>query len=63
MARYVEGHEVMDYRRLLELAGLMVRERAANEGSPPQPLEIVVFEDAGRTPSESQLAFRQRWLH
>jgi len=62
MARYVEGHEVMDYRRLLELAGLMVRERAANEGSPPQ-LEIVAFEDAGRTPSEWQLAFRQRWLH
>ena len=63
MARYVEGHEVMDYRRLVELAGLMVRERAANEQSPPQPLEIVAFEDAGRTPSPSQLAFRQRWLH
>ena len=62
MARYVEGHEVMDYHRLLERAGLMVRERTVNVESPPQPLEIVAFETAGRTPSETQLAFRQRWL-
>ena len=62
MARYVEGHEVMDYHRLLERAGLMVRERTVNVESPPQPLEIVAFETAGRTPSEAQLAFRQRWL-
>ena len=62
MARYVEGHEVMDYHRLLERAGLIVRERTVNVESPPQPLEIVAFETAGRTPSEAQLAFRQRWL-
>ncbi len=60
MGRYVEGHEVMDYRRLLERAGLLLRERSSSEES--TPLEIVTLEAAGRTPSAEQLAFRQRWL-
>jgi predicted metalloprotease with PDZ domain len=62
MARYVEGHSVMDYRRLLKRAGLIVRERSRRDGPSPQPLEIVTFEAAGRTPSIEQLAFRRRWL-
>ena len=32
MARYVEGHEVMDYHRLLERAGLMVRRADRTHG-------------------------------
>jgi hypothetical protein len=50
----------MDYRRLLERAGLLLRERSSSEES--TPLEIVTLEAAGRTPSAEQLAFRQRWL-
>jgi hypothetical protein len=52
----------MDYRRLLKRAGLIVRERSRRDGPSPQPLEIVTFEAAGRTPSIEQLAFRRRWL-
>ena len=62
MGRYVEGHHVMDYGRLLERAGLLLRPRAAGGDSQAPVLEIVTLEAIGRRPSKDQLAFRNRWL-
>jgi predicted metalloprotease with PDZ domain len=62
MTRYVEGHDVMDYGRLLEHGGLLLRECVGRDDASPHSLEIVTFEAAGRTPSTEQLAFRQQWL-
>jgi predicted metalloprotease with PDZ domain len=60
--RYVEGHQVMDYKRLVKRAGLVVRQRPSDGRSEGPALEIVTLETAGRAPSTGQLSFRNLWL-
>jgi hypothetical protein len=62
IGRYVEGHDVMDYRQLVSRAGLVVRQRASDGGSEGPALEIVTLEAVGRVPSKAQLKFRNLWL-
>jgi predicted metalloprotease with PDZ domain len=62
--RYVEGHYVMDYERLLANAGLVLRARKGAPGmSNGRELEVVTTEVAGGRLSEAQRAFRARWLN
>ena len=62
--RYIEGHDVMDYERLLANAGLVLR---ASKGAPGvsngRELEIVTTEAAGGKLTDLQRAFRARWLN
>jgi predicted metalloprotease with PDZ domain len=62
IGRYVEGHDVMDYRQLVSRAGLVVRQRASDGSSEGPALEIVTLEAVGRVPSKAQLKFRNLWL-
>ena len=63
LGRFVQGHEVADYRRLLESVGLMLRPtgRGAPAGGSLRQ-EIVTFELAGRELTEQQRRFRTAWL-
>jgi predicted metalloprotease with PDZ domain len=60
--RYVEGHSVMDYERLLTLAGLTMQRLVPAGDIGPPGFEIVTMESLGRTPSKEQLDFREHWL-
>jgi predicted metalloprotease with PDZ domain len=62
IGRYVEGHHVMDYQRLVRSAGLVVRQRPSERRSEGPALEIVTLEAIGRAPSKAQLSFRNLWL-
>ena len=62
IGRYVEGHHVMDYQRLVRSAGLVVRQRPSERHSEGPALEIVTLETIGRAPSKAQLSFRNLWL-
>jgi predicted metalloprotease with PDZ domain len=55
-ARYIQGHELADYRRLLMVAGLLVR--PASRGR----VEVVPVESAGSELTAAQRAFRDNWL-
>ena len=55
-ARYIQGRELADYRRLLMPAGLVVR--PASRGR----VEIVPVESAGGSLTASQREFREHWL-
>ena len=55
-ARYVQGHELADYRRLLMPAGLLVR--SASRGR----VEVVPVESAGGSLTAAQREFRDNWL-
>jgi predicted metalloprotease with PDZ domain len=57
--QFVQGHDVADYRQLLEGAGLMLR--PAGPGVSARQ-EIVTFEVAGRQLTERQRRFRTAWL-
>jgi predicted metalloprotease with PDZ domain len=61
IGRYVQGHDVMDYRRLLKRAGLLLRPRPPGDAGTPA-FDIVTLEMAGTTPSRDQLVFRRMWL-
>jgi predicted metalloprotease with PDZ domain len=62
--RYIEGHDVMDYRRLLANAGLVLRRRESSSGgSSKGELEVVTAEAAGGNLSDAQRSFRTRWLN
>jgi hypothetical protein len=61
--RYVEGHRVMDYERLLKLAGLATQRRVPADDLEAPDFEILTFEAVGRTASKNQLSFRKQWLH
>ena len=55
-ARYIQGHELADYRRLLMVAGLLVR--PASRGR----VEVVPVESAGSSLTAAQREFRDNWL-
>ena len=55
-ARYIQGHELADYRRLLMAAGLLAR--PASRGR----VEVVPVESAGGSLSAAQRQFRDNWL-
>ena len=63
VGRFVQGHDVADYRRLLEGAGLVLRPvgPGVRVGESPRQ-EIVMFESAGRELTEQQRRFRTAWL-
>ena len=54
--RYIRGHEMADYRDLLEQAGFLVR------AAPRGRLEVVPVEMSGGSLSPSQQLFRRDWL-
>lgn len=58
LRRYVQGHEVPEYRRLLELAGLVFQPVADR----PNASTLVTAESAGRTLTPEQRSFRDAWL-
>jgi predicted metalloprotease with PDZ domain len=60
--RYVEGHDVVDYARLLSRAGLVFRPRATAAGKSSGDFEVVLSEDAGQPLTEAQRRFRDAWL-
>jgi predicted metalloprotease with PDZ domain len=55
-ARYIQGHELADYRRLLMAAGLLVRP------GPRGRVEVVPIESAGGSLTADQRRFRSSWL-
>jgi predicted metalloprotease with PDZ domain len=55
-ARYIQGHDVVDYAKLLTPAGLVVRKSDA------QRIEIVPVEQTGGSLSPEQKRFRDSWL-
>jgi predicted metalloprotease with PDZ domain len=55
-ARYIQGHELADYKRLLTVAGLLVR--PASRGR----VEVVPVESAGSSLTAAQREFRDNWL-
>jgi predicted metalloprotease with PDZ domain len=59
-ARYIEGHDVVDYARLLARAGLVLRQRPG--GKSDTDFELVLSEAAGQTPSDAQRRFRDAWF-
>ena len=63
-ARYIEGHDVVDYARLLSRAGLLLRQRQGSAGKSGQEpgFEVVPAEDAGQTMTDAQRRFRDAWL-
>jgi len=63
-ARYIEGHDVVDYAQLLSRAGLLLRPRQGSAGKPGQEpgLEVVLVEEAGQTLTDAQRRFRDAWL-
>jgi len=54
--RYIQGHELADYRRLLVSAGFLVR--TASRGR----VDVVPVESAGGTLTPAQREFRASWL-
>ena len=60
LTRFVQGHEVADYRRLLEGVGLLLRPAESGVERPRQ--EIVPFGRAGRQLTERQRRARTAWL-
>ena len=62
--RYIEGHDVVDYARLLSRAGLLLRQRQGSAGKSGQEpgLEVVPVEEAGQTVTDAQRRFRDAWL-
>ena len=62
-ARYIEGHDVADYTRLLARAGLLLRQRQGFPGKPgASGFEVVLMEEAGQAVSDVQRRFRDAWL-
>lgn len=63
-ARYIEGHDVVDYTRLLARAGLLLHQRQGAAGKPgaASGFEVVLAEEAGQTISDAQRRFREGWL-
>jgi predicted metalloprotease with PDZ domain len=63
-ARYIEGHDVVDYARLLARAGLLLRQSQGVAGKPGAApgFEVVPAEEAGQTVSDTQRRFRDAWL-
>ena len=62
-ARYVEGHDVVDYASLLSRAGLLLRSRPATpKPGPGSDLEVVLAESAGQPLTDAQRRFRDAWL-
>ena len=55
-ARYIQGRELADYRRLLMPAGLLVRP------GPRSRMEVVPIEAAGGVLTAEQRQFRDNWL-
>jgi len=55
-ARYIQGRELADYRRLLLPAGLLVRP------GPRSRMEVVPIEAAGGSLTAEQRQFRDNWL-
>jgi predicted metalloprotease with PDZ domain len=55
-ARYIQGREVPDYRRLLAPAGFLVRT------APRGRVDVVPLETAGGRLTPAQQEFRNRWL-
>jgi hypothetical protein len=56
VGRYIQGHEIADYRSLLAPAGFLVRP------APRGQLEVVPIEMTGGSLTASQQAFRRDWL-
>ena len=62
-ARYIEGHDVVDYATLLSRAGLLLRSRpASTKSAPDSDLEVVLAESAGQPLTDAQRRFRDAWL-
>ena len=62
-ARYIEGHDVVDYAGLLSRAGLLLRSRPATpKPGPGSDLEVVLAESAGQPLTDAQRRFRDAWL-
>jgi predicted metalloprotease with PDZ domain len=55
-ARYIQGRELADYRRLLASAGLLVRPLSSRR------LEVVPAESTGVSLTPAQREFRDNWL-
>lgn len=55
-ARYIQGHELADYRRLLMAAGLLVRSASRNR------VEVVPVESTAGLLTAAQREFRDNWL-
>ena len=60
--RYVEGHDVVDYARLLSRAGFVLRPRANAAGKASGDFEVVLSEDTGQPLTDAQRRFRDAWL-
>ena len=62
-ARYIEGHDVVDYATLLSRAGLLLRSRpASTKQASDSDLEVVLAESAGQPLTDAQRRFRDAWL-
>jgi predicted metalloprotease with PDZ domain len=60
-ARYIEGHDVADYARLLGRAGFVLRRAGPGDGTEPR-MDVVLAERAGRTLTPAQRRVRAAWL-
>jgi predicted metalloprotease with PDZ domain len=60
--RYVEGHDVVDYARLLSRAGFLLRPRTTAAGRATDDYEVVLSEDSGQPLTDAQRRFREGWL-
>ena len=62
-ARYIEGHDAVDYAALLARAGLLLRQRpGSGKTATDGGLEVVLAEEAGQTLTDTQRRFRDAWL-
>lgn len=58
MSRYVQGHQVPDFARLLRRAGMVLRPARGSNGR----MEVVLAEDGGRRVTDAQRRVRRAWL-